>query len=56
MSGIFQKLMDIGITLGNVTSAHLYDNDFITIEGVAREGKKFSITLHIKEEEKEDGN
>jgi hypothetical protein len=54
MSGIFQKLMDIGITLGTVTAAHMYDNDFITIEGVAHEGKKFSLTLHIMEEEKKD--
>ena len=53
MSGIFQKLMEIGITVGTITAAHLYDNDFISIEGVSHEGKKFSITLHIMEEEKE---
>ena len=54
MSEIFQKLMNIGLKIGEVTTAHLYDNDFITIEGVTAEGKKFSITLHVTEEEKED--
>ena len=54
MSGIFQKLLEIGSTIGTVDNAHLYE-DFINIEGVSTEGKKFSITLHIKEE-KEDGN
>lgn len=54
MSGIFQKLIEIGIALGTITGAHMYDNDFITIEGVAHEGKKFSLTLHIKEENEND--
>lgn len=55
MSGIFQKLMEIGTKVGNITDAHLYNNDFINIEGVTAEGKKFSLSLHIMEEEK-DGN
>lgn len=54
MSGIFQKLIEIGIMLGTINGAHLYDNDFITIEGVAHEGKKFSLTLNIKEEKEDD--
>lgn len=56
MSEIFQKLLNIGLKLGTVTNAHLYDNDFITIEGVTAEGKKFSLNLHITEEEKENGD
>ena len=55
MSGIFQKLIEIGIMLGTVTDAHLYGNDFISIEGVAHEGKKFSLSLHFREEA-EDGD
>ena len=55
MSGIFQKLMELGLTLGTVTSAHMYGDDYMVIDGVAHEGKKFSLTLNIKEE-KEDGN
>ena len=49
MSGIFQSLMEVGIKVGTVTSAHLYENNFITIEGVSHEGNKFSLTLHIEE-------
>lgn len=54
MSEIFQKLLNIGLKLGDVTAAHLYDNDFINIEGVADGGKQFTLSLHIKEEEKND--
>ena len=55
MSGIFQKLMEIGLKLGNVTAAHLYDSGSISIEGVSHEGNKFNLNLHI-EEEKNDGD
>ena len=54
MSGIFQKMIEIGIKIGTITNAHLYDDEFITIEGVSYEGKKFSISLHIKEENEND--
>ena len=54
MSGILQTLIDIGIALGTVTDVHMYDNDFINIEGVAHEGKKFTLTLHLKEETEND--
>ena len=55
MSETLQKLIEIGTTVGNITDVHLYNNDFITIEGVTAEGKKFSLNLHIMEE-KNDGN
>lgn len=54
MSGIFQNMIMLGITLGTITNAHLYDNDFISIDGVSYEGKKFNLTLHITKEENED--
>lgn len=54
MSGILQKLIDIGTTLGKITGVHMYDNDFINIEGVAHEGKKFTLTLHLEEEAEND--
>ena len=54
MSGIFQKLVDIGITIGTVTAAHLYDSSFISIEGVSHEGNKFNLNLHIEEEKEND--
>ena len=55
MTENFQKLIEIGTNLGCITNAHLYHNDFITIEGKTAEGKEFSLSLHIKEE-KNDGN
>ena len=54
MSGIFQKLIEIGITLGTITDAHLYGGDFITIEGIAHEGKKFTLSMNIKEANEND--
>ncbi len=54
MSNIFQKMLEISVKVGNITSAHLYDSGFITIEGESYEGKKFSLTLHIEEEKEND--
>jgi hypothetical protein len=54
MSNIFQKMLEISVKIGNITNAHLYDNDFINIEGESYEGKKFSLTLHIKEDNEND--
>jgi hypothetical protein len=55
MSGILQKLIELGSTVGKVTEVHMYDEKFLTVEGKSFEGAKFNLTLHIKEEEK-DGN
>ena len=54
ISDVFLALTNIGKSLGTVTSAHLYDSNFISIEGVTREGKEISLSLHIKKEEKKD--
>lgn len=56
MSGIFKTLIETGIKIGTVTDAHMYNGGYINIEGVSHEGKKFSLSLHIKEEDKNDGN
>ena len=53
MSGIFQKMFEACTKVGNITNAHLYD-DFINIDGVTYDGKKFSMSLHIKEENEND--
>ena len=50
---ILHQLIDIGITMGTVDCVHMYDTDFLAVEGRTDGGKKFSITLHIKEEEKD---
>ena len=54
MSGIFQKLMDIGLKLGTVTAAHMYGDDYMNVEGASHEGKQFTLSLHIKEENEND--
>jgi hypothetical protein len=48
---IFEVLLRIANANGTVKSAHLYSEDFITIEGESAEGKKF--TFSFREEEKD---
>lgn len=55
MSGILQKLIELGSTVGKVTEVHMYDEKFLTVEGKSFEGARFTLTMRIKEEEK-DGN
>ena len=54
MSGIFMKLIEVGIKLGTLSEAHMYDSNFFTIEGVTHEGNKFTLTMNIKEDNKND--
>ena len=51
---VFENLLYIGKCVGTVTSANLYHEGFMTVDGKTEDGKKFSITLSIKEEEKKD--
>ena len=50
----FTKLLAVAGEAGSVTSADLYDNGFIHIEGKTKEGKTFTISMSVKEEEKDD--
>jgi hypothetical protein len=43
--------MDLAERIGTISEAHLYSADFITIDGATHNGKKFSVTLSMKEEE-----
>ena len=47
--------MDLAERIGTVTEAHMYCSEFITVEGQTHNGKKFTITMNMKEEEKNDG-
>lgn len=47
---IFEVLLRVANVNGNITAAHLYGSDFITIEGECEDGKKF--TLSFRKEEK----
>lgn len=51
--GTFVDLCAVCAQVGTVTSAMLYDSGFVAIDGITKEGKKFSITMSIKEEDKD---
>lgn len=54
MNTTLKELLAFADRLGEVGQMLAYDNGFITVEGQTRSGKKFEITLRIKEEEKDD--
>lgn len=55
MNTILKNLLEFADRMGVVDQLLCYDNGFITVEGRTRvEEKKFSITLRIEEEEKDD--
>lgn len=53
MCEIFEALLHLAGGVGKVSSAMMYDHGFMTVEGQTAEGKKFSVTLNIKEAEDE---
>lgn len=52
MTKIIHCLIDVGLMVGTVDGIHYYSKDFMTIDGTTKDGKKFSITLRVEEEEK----
>ena len=55
MNTNLKYLLEFSDRIGIVEQMLCYENGFCTVEGKTRDGKKFDITLHIKEE-KIDGN
>ena len=55
MNTILKYLLEFADRIGLVDQMLCYDKGFQTVEGKTRDGKKFSITLRIEEEET-DGN
>lgn len=53
MSEIFEALLRLARGVGEVSNAMMYDHGFMTVDGKTAEGKKYSLTLSIKEEEDE---
>ena len=43
--------MELAERVGKVTSAHMYNENFIAVEGTTNDGKAFSITMNAKEEQ-----
>ena len=50
MNTVLKNLLEFADRMGVVTSMLCYESGFSTVEGTTRDGKKFDITLHIKEE------
>ena len=50
MNTILKDLLDFADKVGVVTKMLCYEDGFLTVEGKTRDGKKFDITLDIKEE------
>lgn len=53
MCEIFEALLHLAGGVGTVTSAMMYENGFMTVDGQTAEGKKYSVTLNMKEDENE---
>ena len=54
-SKIFQILIKVAEFVGTINCANMYSEDFMIVEGVTADGRKFRVSLSI-EEEKKDGN
>ena len=55
MNTTLKNLLEFADLIGVVDQMLCYDRGFSTVEGKTRDGKKFSVTLRIEEEDK-DGN
>ena len=48
MFDCFRDLLVFGDDIGKVTSANMYSLDYCSVEGVDREGNKFTLSLSFK--------
>ncbi len=53
MIGIFKKLVEVAIDVGSITEANMYEDGFMRVEGKTSDGKSFSLSLVVKEEQKD---
>ena len=52
---IFQILIKIAEWVGTVNRANMHSEDFMLIEGVTEDGRKFHVSLNVEDkEEKKD--
>lgn len=54
MIEIFEAMIHLAGGVGNVTQAMMYNNGFMAVEGKTKDGKKYSVTLSIEEENNND--
>lgn len=53
MINIFEEMIGTAKKLGVVTDANMYDYNFMTVNGKTKDGTAFTLTLNIKEENKD---
>lgn len=58
MIGIFAMLIKASMELGEINQALMYESGFMSIEGRAKDGRKFtlSLTKEAAKEEETNGN
>ena len=49
---MFVEMIRLAEQFGEAVTAHMYENDYLTIEGRTKDGKDFSLNLMIKEDNK----
>ena len=52
-TNIFVEMIRLAEQIGDVAVANMYDAELLAVEGKTKDRKKFSLSLHIKEEEKD---
>lgn len=50
---MFVEMIRLAEQYGEVVTGHMYENDYITIDGVTKDGKSFNINLMVREEKKD---
>lgn len=50
MLDCFRDLLALGSDIGRVESAHMYDDNYCSIEGIGNGGNKFTLSLSVKRE------
>lgn len=52
MIGIFKKMIAVATDVGSILKLNMYE-DFARVEGKTSDGKVFTLSLVVKEEEKD---
>ena len=50
---IFVEMIRLAEQIGSVESANMYGNGYLSVDGKTKDGKKVSLSLIMKEEEKD---
>ena len=50
---MFVEMIRLAEQYGDVVTGHMYENDYITIDGITKDGKSFNINLMVREEKKD---